>query len=39
KTVPIAGQSIPEKIVIISGTIHQVKLKKDITQMIRYDQN
>ena len=38
-TVPIAGHKIPEKIVIINGTSHQLLLIKDIIQMIRYDQN
>ena len=37
-TVPIAGHKIPEKIVIISGTSHQLLLIKDIIRMIRYDQ-
>ena len=36
-TVPIAGHKIPEKIVIINGTSHQL-LIKDIIGMIRYDQ-
>ena len=37
-TVPIAGHNIPEKIVIINGTSHQLLLIKDIIRMIRYDQ-
>ena len=37
-TVPIAGHKIPENIVIINGTSHQLLLIKDIIRMIRYDQ-
>jgi|TARA_B100000524_G_C23615087_1_gene357595 hypothetical protein len=37
-TVPIAGQSIPEKEVIKRGIIHQFVLKKDIKPMIQYGQ-
>ena len=37
-TVPIAGHRIPEKIVIIKGTSHQLLLIKDINLLIRYDQ-
>ena len=37
-TVPIAGHNIPENIVIINGTSHQLLFIKDIIQMIRYDQ-
>ena len=35
---PIAGHKIPEKIVIIKGTSHQLLLIKDINLLIRYDQ-
>ena len=38
-TVPIAGQRIPEKIVIKSGNNHQIEFIKDIIQMISYDLN
>ena len=34
----MAGHKIPEKIVIINGTSHQLLLIKDIIRMIRYDQ-
>ena len=37
-TVPIAGHNIPENIVTINGTNHQLLLIKDIIRMIRYDQ-
>ena len=37
-TVPIAGHKIPENIVNINGTNHQLLLIKDIIRMIRYDQ-
>ena len=37
-TVPIAGHKIPENIVIINGTNHQLLLIKDIIRKIRYDQ-
>ncbi len=38
-TVPIAGQSIPVKIVTINGRNNQLLFKKDINQMIGYDHN
>ncbi len=38
-TVPIAGQRIPVKIVTINGRSNQLLFKRDINQMIGYDQN